>query len=100
MSQVFSNNQIPYIGDYVRIVCAICNAFRVPRVFDKSDDVTKAEAMKKQLAQKNDVKEFVETNGLVTRKVIWEPITQESLPDFPELSLKQLQELTFGVYQV
>jgi len=32
LGQVMPNSQIPLIGDFVRIVCAICNAFRPPRV--------------------------------------------------------------------
>jgi len=38
LSQVVPNSQIPYIGDYVRIVAAICNAYRPPRVKASSQD--------------------------------------------------------------
>ena len=40
LDNTFPNHQIPYIGDHVRIVCALCNAFRPPRVKDKSEDET------------------------------------------------------------
>jgi len=37
LGQVMPNSQIPLIGDFVRIVCAICNAFRPLRV-KKNDE--------------------------------------------------------------
>lgn len=99
LDQVFPNNQIPHIEDYVRIICAILNAFRPPRVFDQSDDEFKAQSMKNCLL-KNNLQQFVEDNRFATRFTCWESITENSLPDFPKLSLKKLRNLTFGVYQV
>ena len=32
LSNVMSNTQIPFIGDYIRIVCALCNAFPQPLI--------------------------------------------------------------------
>ena len=44
-NNVFPNSQISYIGDYARIVCAICNAFPSPRIRDNPDDNLIAERM-------------------------------------------------------
>lgn len=90
LGQVFPNKQIPNIGDYVRIVCALCNAFKAPCVFDKSNDVSKAKAMKEQLHEKNKLQELIEAERLSTRRIIYEPVTAESITDFPKLSMEDL----------
>ncbi|XP_071579592.1 uncharacterized protein [Temnothorax nylanderi] len=38
LAQVIPNSQIPYIDDFVRIVAALCNAYRPPRVEASSPD--------------------------------------------------------------
>ena len=43
LRHVIPNSQVPFIEDYVRIVCAICNAYRPPLV----RCITDAEAMGK-----------------------------------------------------
>jgi len=45
LGQVMPNSQIPLIGDFVRIVCAICNAFRPPRVKKNDEQEIVAERM-------------------------------------------------------
>ena len=37
LDQVMPNSQIKWIGDYVRIACAICNKFRPPLVKESPD---------------------------------------------------------------
>lgn len=100
LDQVFPNNQIPFIGDYVRMVSALCNAFSPARVQDSSDDSEKAARMKECFGKMNELKDFVENNRLAQRTVIWENVTDESVPDFPRLTIKDLRDLTFGIYQV
>jgi len=38
LRDVFPNNQIPYIGDYIKIVYAFCNAIGSPRTHKNPDD--------------------------------------------------------------
>lgn len=39
LDYVFPNSQIPYVGDYVCIVSALCNAFRPPRTSDDPNTI-------------------------------------------------------------
>src|SRR5277367_3696956 len=62
LDHVMPNSQIPYIGDYVRIVCALCNAYRPPLV-DVSSDEDLAEKMLDKLKSKNNLQDQVFTEG-------------------------------------
>lgn len=100
---VFPNSLIPFIGDYVRIICAIINAFKPARVLDSSDVSARVEAMKTRSEKINQLQKFVEDNRLsYVRERIWLKIrdARECLADFPKLSLKKLKCLTIGIYQV
>lgn len=99
-TNVFPNNQIQFIGAYLRIICAICNAYRPPQVFDQSNDSTKAAQMKACFSTFNSLKDIIESNNLSRKPTIWETVTDASVPNFPKLSLCKLQNITFGVYQV
>lgn len=91
---------IPFIGDYVRIVCAMCNAFRPARVSDKSTDSVKANKMLEKLEEINSLQDFVKSKNLVSKRICWEEVSDESVIDFPRLDIQALRSLTFGVYQV
>lgn len=60
LRDAFPNNQIPYIGNYVKIVCALCNAFRPPRTHENSDDHLVAEGMLELASQPNKLQEHPE----------------------------------------
>lgn len=97
---VFPNSQIPNIGDYVRIISAVINAFSPDRVFDQADDDYRVEAMKLRSQGNNQLQEFVVENRLSNKTACWEKISDDSVPDFPEFSMRDLRDLTLGVYQV
>lgn len=100
LDQVFPNSQIPYIGDYVRIVCALCNAFRPPRVKDKPEDETIANRMLQLASQPNHLQQLVEREGWARKRVIWEALSDDFLSDFPKFTLQELTSLTLGMYQI
>lgn len=101
LSQVIPNTQIPYIGDYVRIVSAICNAYRPPRKCATSpDDRIIASRMLALSKMKNDLQECVERNGWSRKTVIWQKVDASSLGNFPHLTMEDLHRLTIGVYQL
>lgn len=91
---------MPYINDYLQIVCAIINAFRSTYVqdFKHDDEIAKIMIERKNknnsLEKKLDNKEFLkiknwkELDGAVTAL------------DFPILSKHQIEELTIGTFQV
>jgi len=64
LTSIFPNTQIPYIGDYVRIVCAVRNAYRPPRVHASSDnDEIIAETMLVLSRKVNKLQKVVEDNN-------------------------------------
>lgn len=97
---MFNNSVVPYIGDYVRIIAAICNAFRPPRVFDNAEDSSRAQKLKNRYSKLNKLEERVRNERLATRTACWEDVTDETLPDFPELTFDELKDITLGIYQV
>lgn len=52
------NSQIPYVGDYIRIVCS-CNAFRPPLVISLDSDEVIAKRMMTQTKSPNKLQDKV-----------------------------------------
>ncbi|MCG7879800.1 MAG: transposase family protein, partial [Candidatus Thiodiazotropha endolucinida] len=100
LSNTMPNSQIPYIGDYVRIVCSICNAFRPPLVTSTDSDKVIARRMMALAKTPNKLKDKVLKNGWDKKRVIWEKIDDTELESFPELTEDELRDLTMGVYQL
>ena len=38
LSSVMPNSQVPFIGGYIRIVCATCNAFKPPLLLNREGE--------------------------------------------------------------
>jgi len=101
LTNVFPNTQIPYIGDYVRIVSALCNAYRSPRVQVTSPhDEIIAQRMLALSKKPNDLQKKVEDKRWLRKTTIWEKIEATSIRDFPRLTLEDLHRITIGIYQI
>lgn len=98
LKNVVSNTEIPKLKNYIRIICALCNAYRSPRVFDTSEDSERARKMKELLNTPNKLQERIDT--FKSKRAQWKIVDDRSVPDFPALDLRYLQSLTLGVYQV
>ena len=61
------NSQIPYIGDYIRIICSVCNAFRPVLLKNNEEDEALAERMLKLSKLPNRLKQKVEERGWDSR---------------------------------
>ena len=71
LSQVMPNSQIPFIGDYVRIVSAICNAYRPSRVsVTRHDNDIIAERMLALSQRENTLQKIVVDNGWSKKRII------------------------------
>lgn len=100
LGHVLPNTLIPVVGDFVRIVCAICNAFRPPLASDSPNDLIIAERMLALSKCPNKLQIQVEKEGLARKRAIWVKLDEASLPDFPQLTEPELRDLTMGVYQL
>lgn len=98
LAQVILNSQIPYIDDFLRIVAALCNVYRPPRVEAASpDDEIIAQRMLAQNRNTNNLQKYIKG---IKRLIIWRKIEVTSIADFPRLTLDDLHKITIGVYQL
>ncbi|XP_062614064.1 uncharacterized protein LOC134275789 [Saccostrea cucullata] len=99
LDHVSPTNQVPFVGDYIRIICAISNKYFPPLSTAQEDDMAVAAKMKYLSIGVNLLKERVENEKLDKRTVIWREVQLLDL-DFPRLSEERLRELTCGIYQL
>nr|XP_018915633.1 PREDICTED: uncharacterized protein LOC109043056 [Bemisia tabaci] len=100
LGHVMPNSQIPFIGDYVRIVCSIINAFRPPRILDSHDAHTKAQRMLALSKRGNELQAQVIRENWSQKRVIWKKMDARELEDFPRLTVEEIEFMTFGRYQL
>ena len=102
LDKVVSNHYVPSIGDFVRIVCAVCNHFRPPIASRDPEGELIANEMLRKSKMQNHVQQLVEENNLIRRRSTYTNITETSdcISDFPALSLDSLRHITMGVYQL
>ncbi|CAH2092630.1 unnamed protein product [Euphydryas editha] len=100
LGNVMANSHIPHIGDYVRIVAALCNAYRPPRKNIEEDERIMAQRMIRLSRQSNTLKIKVEEKGWIKKRVIWKEMSADDLQDFPRLMFQELCDLTMGIYQL
>ena len=98
---VIQNSQIPTIGDDLKVVCSICNAYRPPLIIDTSRDEEIAFQMVELSKFGNELMKRVKEEQLHKRSCTWKKIDDNGVvPDFPRLTHDELRQLTVGVYQL
>lgn len=98
LNNILPTNQVPYIGDYVRIDCALSNKFSP--TLSKSSPQNIAAKMLYLSHQKNNLQQYILENVL-NRSVIWKPIDHaDSLDNFQRLDEEDLSNITCGSYQL
>ena len=102
LDHVLPTNQIPHIGEYIKIVCAISNKFFPPLSSGQVDeDTSLASKMRYLSKQVNLLQQEVEEKRWATRRSLWKSIDSNDIAsDFPVLSEEQLRDITCGVYQL
>ncbi|XP_062610716.1 uncharacterized protein LOC134272508 [Saccostrea cucullata] len=102
LDKVISNHYVSSIGDFVRIVCSLCNNFRPPLSNHNPEGESIAKEMLERSKFINHVKALVEENNLIRKRNTYINITEENetLDNFPKLSLDDLRQITFGIYQL
>ena len=102
LDKTLPNTQIPYIGDYVRIISALCNKFR-PAIStgNVDEDIRVACKMKVLRQASNILQQRVDEEGLDKRSYKWVKMeTENAAHDFPQYTEEDIRELTLGVYQL
>jgi hypothetical protein len=97
---VVSNSYLPNIDRYLRICCAIINAFTSPIFSGSSEHDELVQIALDRLEKPNTLQEELEASGLVNKRAVWCEADENSVQEFPELSLDDLKNLTVGVYQI
>lgn len=100
LDRVLPTNQVPHIGDFVRIVCAIINKYSPPLCSQCTETQTQMALHMKTLAKEvNSLQAEVEAKDLDKRSR-WRPMEEADFEGFPRLDEDQLRSLTCGVYQL
>lgn len=101
LEQVVPNSQIPWIGDNVRIVCAMCNRYRPSLVTNTTEDEAIALKMLSLAQKQNNLEIRVQAENLNQKKTAWKTLdASDAANDFPCLSETDIRNLTLGVYQL
>lgn len=77
LSNVVTNTQLPFFGDYVEIVAALTNASRPPLVSDQTQDKQLGQQMLLMKSKQNPVMEKV-SNIKITQKENWVKLDAEA----------------------
>ncbi|XP_058806543.1 uncharacterized protein LOC131672967 [Phymastichus coffea] len=100
----FFSNTIPTshatnLSDFLRIAGAIINRYYGPINMPNANEAL-ANHMLEQAQQVNIVQARVEADNLGRRRARWILLTPAHIPLFPQMTVNELQALTFGTYQV
>jgi hypothetical protein len=95
-------HHVPHIGSYFRIACAIINRY-FPPIEMQGATAELADSMRELAEHENVVKARVEVDRLHLQRIrddVWINLDQIGLPQFPFISLRELRDLTGGIYQI
>ncbi|CAH2103328.1 unnamed protein product [Euphydryas editha] len=98
--KVWQNKSLPHLMDDYRIAAAILNAFHETIESDVTDSRKIAQFMLAKISEPNRLASLVESQRLNKQSVNFQTMDQNSLKDFPKLSLDDLRILALGSYQL
>ena len=95
LEKTIAAGNVPYIGDYCRIICALINANR-PTVHARNDTEEIGRMLLQRKNLNNELMEYVQQNNLIRATAQWQEIERARLEEFPRLTRDQLFTLTLG----
>lgn len=95
---VFNIQNALHIGDYYRIVGAIINKYH-PLLEMRNATVELAREMLQRARVANVVQARLDVENILRRPTQWIQLRHQ-VPEFPRLTIDDLQDLTYGVFQV
>ena len=99
LSNVLPKTQISFAGNYVRIVCSLCNVFRPPLVTSLESDAVMAKRMMTLAKSDNKLHQKAIENKWDKRRTIWKTMDASETQKFLQLNEEELRNLTMGAYQ-
>lgn len=102
LNKVIPNTLKPSIGDFVRIICALCNRFR--STFSPTGDSDTLDQLTLTMLQKSKepkrLLQYLQENELINKRIVFTDLKDcdHILDNFPKLSLDDLRNITLGVY--
>ncbi|XP_043464129.1 uncharacterized protein LOC122499719 [Leptopilina heterotoma] len=100
LGNIILHPHIHNLNEFYQIAGAIINRFH-PTIHIEGANAELAARMLRRAQEVNVVQQLVEVEMLHTRNARrWIALNAALLPDFPELTIQYLKDLTFGVYQV
>lgn len=99
LGKTFPNTLVPAVGDFVRIVCALCNIFRDTLTPVNDQHSPLIEKMLKKSQQPNKLLTFLQKNNLIHKRTLFKELQEDDpeLNNFPKLSIESLRDIILGV---
>lgn len=92
---------VPKLMRFNRIACAIMNKYFGPLLADKEFHETISKVSNQfQHSATNQLKEEIEKLNIQRMTSRWEKANENTIPNFPKLSMDDLQRITLGSYQI
>lgn len=92
----------PSIGDFVRIICALCNRFS--STFSPTEEPDTLDQLTLTMLQKskepNRLLGYLQENELLSKRTVYKDLKDNILDNFPKLLLDDLRNITLSVYQL
>lgn len=99
-NNVISINHAKNLREFLKISAAIINKYK-ELIYMAGADAQYAQNLKNRALNPNTMQARVEVDPtLKSRNAGWIRLDQDALPDFPQLTLEYLENLTAGVYQL
>lgn len=96
-SNVIQNSSIPSVGNNLKIICALINAYHKPAIINKEEGEKWADQMLKLLDQGNQLQKRLELMASNKKKPQWKKY-DAAMVIFPELSEEDVRNMCFGKY--
>lgn len=94
-SQVIPNSSIPYVGGYLKIICALINKYQTPSIIDRTDGDIWATEMSELRDRCNDLQVRLERMSAAARKPQWKKYDAKMVI-FPDLTEEDVRNICFG----
>ncbi|CAF1585446.1 unnamed protein product [Didymodactylos carnosus] len=100
--KVLPNSLLKTVGDLVAIVCALQNSYGAPFIQSMKKDKELAQKMLHLRDETNELGDLVaKLRDKAEKPLQWKELdASDTVPDFPHLTFKQLNDLTLGTYQL